>query len=382
MRDQGVPGRARPYHRRRCPASPAPSSWPPPSGWPSSSAGPTCASSTSAGGPTAAAPAVYAAGHIPGAVHLDWRAELVDDRPRAATRSVLASPDRIAAVAERAGIGDGTTVVLYDDTQVLYAARVWWSLRAYGFEIGAHPRRRLPGLGRGGPADQQRRGAWPRQPPARSRPRPDPAAPDDGRRPRPARRAGRALLDARAPAEYQRPRGQHPPAGPHPGRGQRAGRGDAPPGASGCATATSCAPCSAANVTRGRRLVCYDGSGVAAAKLAFVLTLLGHEDVAVYDGGWAEWGDRLDLPGRPLARRRHPAAVRSRRLDAVWRSAVASVGGAGRRPCAMPAHGSTSWCGARIWPRGVVDRDHHRGRRASPRRVRPVGRVGHRDEPP
>jgi thiosulfate/3-mercaptopyruvate sulfurtransferase len=51
-----------------------------------------------------------------------------------------------------------------------------------------------------------------------------------------------------------------------------------------------------ANVTRGRRMVCYDGAGVAAAKLAFVLTLVGHDDVAVYDGGWAEWGDRLDLP--------------------------------------------------------------------------------------
>ena len=43
-------------------------------------------------------------------------------------------------------------------------------------------------------------------------------------------------------------------------------------------------------------MVCYDGSGVAASKLAFVLTLLGHEDVAVYDGGWAEWGNRMDLP--------------------------------------------------------------------------------------
>ena len=51
-----------------------------------------------------------------------------------------------------------------------------------------------------------------------------------------------------------------------------------------------------ANVTRGRRMVCYDGSGIAAAKLAFVLTLLGHDDVAVYDGGWADWGNRLDLP--------------------------------------------------------------------------------------
>ena len=42
--------------------------------------------------------------------------------------------------------------------------------------------------------------------------------------------------------------------------------------------------------------MCYDGAGVGAAKLAFVLALMGHEDVAVYDGGWAEWGNRLDLP--------------------------------------------------------------------------------------
>ncbi len=51
-----------------------------------------------------------------------------------------------------------------------------------------------------------------------------------------------------------------------------------------------------AAVARGKRLVCYDGAGGGAAKLAFVLTLMGYDDVAVYDGSWAECGDRLDLP--------------------------------------------------------------------------------------
>ena len=35
------------------------------------------------------------------------------------------------------------------------------------------------------------------------------------------------------------------------------------------------------------------GSGVTACALVFALHLLGKDDVAVYDGAWAEWG----LPG-------------------------------------------------------------------------------------
>ncbi len=75
---------------------------------------------------------VHAAGHIPGSAYLDWATELVD--PDDPLPFQLAGPEAFAAAAGRAGIGDGTTAVLYDDTTSLYAARVWWSLRCYGFD--------------------------------------------------------------------------------------------------------------------------------------------------------------------------------------------------------------------------------------------------------
>ena len=38
------------------------------------------------------------------------------------------------------------------------------------------------------------------------------------------------------------------------------------------------------------------GSGVTACVVAFAMYLLGHEDCAVYDGSWAEWGDDPEVP--------------------------------------------------------------------------------------
>jgi thiosulfate/3-mercaptopyruvate sulfurtransferase len=45
-----------------------------------------------------------------------------------------------------------------------------------------------------------------------------------------------------------------------------------------------------------RPVVASCGSGVTAAVIAFSAHLLGLNDIAVYDGSWAEWGNRDDTP--------------------------------------------------------------------------------------
>jgi thiosulfate/3-mercaptopyruvate sulfurtransferase len=244
--------------------------------------------------PDGNASAIHATGHIPGAPLVDWRADLVDEGANGDT-ILLAGPDRIAALAARVGISDDTTVVVYDDSQSLFAARAWWSLRAYGLDSvrildGGYPdwvdegrpvsNAEVPAGGAGftvrGP-DRTRlttadvRGLL--------------GSPDV------------TLLDARAPAEFLGLEGNTKRLGHIPGAVNVPVGATSQPGRQRLRDGAELrALLHRANVTRGQRMVCYDGSGIAASKLAFVLTLLGHEDVAVYDGGWAEWGQRLDLP--------------------------------------------------------------------------------------
>ena len=99
--------------------------------------------------------AVHAAGHIPGAVHVDWRTDLVDDRATAMRSGSRPGPGRRRRRAGRAS-ATATTVVIYDDTQGLYAARVWWTPAGLRPRARPHPRRRLPGLGGGGPPGRER----------------------------------------------------------------------------------------------------------------------------------------------------------------------------------------------------------------------------------
>ncbi len=204
-------------------------------------------------------------------------------------------------MAARVGIGDGTTVVIYDDTHGLYAARVWWTLRAYGLESvrildGGFPAWEMEGRPVTRTVVESLSG---------------PLAPATTFTPRGQARLHLTtadvrgllgspdvtLLDARAPAEYRGFEGNTKRLGHIPGAINVPVGGLDVAGSQRLRDVDALrSRLHAANVSRGGRMVTYDGSGVAAAKLAFVLTVLGHDDVSVYDGGWAEWGNRLDLP--------------------------------------------------------------------------------------
>ena len=79
--------------------------------------------------------AEYDAGHIPGAVFLDIQGTISD--PETRLKFMAPAPGRFADAMGALGIGDGTRVVLYAAGSIMWATRVWWMLRAFGFEHAA-----------------------------------------------------------------------------------------------------------------------------------------------------------------------------------------------------------------------------------------------------
>ena len=72
--------------------------------------------------------AAYNRGHIPGSVVVPDNFEKDPDTGRVH----LMNPEQFQAMCQRLGIGDDTLVISYDNSQSLYAARLWWALNTYG----------------------------------------------------------------------------------------------------------------------------------------------------------------------------------------------------------------------------------------------------------
>ena len=236
----------------------------------------------------------FAAGHVPGAVYVDLETELAA-APRAdrvGGRHPLPPVETVESLVRRAGVGDGTVVVM-DGADGLAAARGWWVLRHAG-----HPDVRLLDGGwdawvaAGGAVET---GPGAPLPPGTYRVRwgsmPVLSAADV---------AGGAalLLDARAAARF---RGEVEPIDPV--AGHIPGAVSAPAtdnvDARGCwlPEAQLRRMYTALGVDGSAPVAAYCGSGVTAAHTVVALARLGI-DAALYPGSWSDW---ITDPAHPVA---------------------------------------------------------------------------------
>jgi thiosulfate/3-mercaptopyruvate sulfurtransferase len=77
----------------------------------------------------------WGASHIPGSAYADLARDLSD--PDAAVRFMRPSAEQFSSAMSALGVGEGGTVVCYDGAGSMWAARVWWMLRSFGFDNAA-----------------------------------------------------------------------------------------------------------------------------------------------------------------------------------------------------------------------------------------------------
>ncbi|MCA9843495.1 MAG: sulfurtransferase [Dehalococcoidia bacterium] len=77
----------------------------------------------------------YRRAHIPGAMQLGTHFYIKEDGPPDADHGTFVMPPpAFEALMQRLGVSNDTTVVAYDDNNALVAARLWWVLRYYGHD--------------------------------------------------------------------------------------------------------------------------------------------------------------------------------------------------------------------------------------------------------
>jgi thiosulfate/3-mercaptopyruvate sulfurtransferase len=240
------------------------------------------------------AAAEYAAAHLPGAVFFDLEAS--SDR-RSSLPHMLPSAAEFAERMSALGLDDADDIVVYDGSGAnLSAARVWWMCRVFGHDRvavldGGIRKWRREGRPVETGTPTRPRGSF------TARRRPEESVRDFDHVRQAAEAGGAQIVDMRSAGRF---------AGtePEPRRGLRGGHipgslnlpYDELVGEDGTVLPAESLRrrIAAAGIDPSRPIIATCGSGVSACALIHALHLLGHDQVALYDGAWTEWGGRAD----------------------------------------------------------------------------------------
>jgi thiosulfate/3-mercaptopyruvate sulfurtransferase len=241
--------------------------------------------------------AEYNERHIPGAVFFDVDeiSDTSSDLPH-----MLPPADKFGSRVKKLGIGDGSRIVIYDGNGGLAAPRVWWTFRVFGARDVAvldggiakwlaedRPVEDLP------PAPRERH-FTPRFDNTMVRSKQQLLANLSSKREQVLDARGSGRFNATEPEVWPGRRAGHIPGSLNlPYNQLMASDGTFLP------PAELRAKFAAAGIDPKRPVVTTCGSGVTACVLALGLDLIGHRDVAVYDGSWAEWGLPGETPVEP-----------------------------------------------------------------------------------
>jgi len=240
------------------------------------------------------AAAEYEAEHIPGALYLNLD-ELRDTG--SALPSMLPPPEKFASRMQALGLGDGSRIVVYDNSPFRTAARAWWMFRLFG----AHDVAILDGglekwkaeerpVEGGKPSVRHRHfTVWKDEGTVRTKDQVAEAL----------KTKSAQIVDARSTSRFT---GEEPEPRADIASGHMPGARNLPYSRLFNADGTwkrgneLKAVFIDAGIDLDKPVITTCGSGITAAVLLFGAALLGKSDVALYDGSWAEWGSDPATP--------------------------------------------------------------------------------------
>jgi len=241
------------------------------------------------------AAAEFEAEHIPGAVFMDL-SEIVDSANP--LPMMLSGAEKVASRMQSLGLGDGSRIVIYDNSPWKSAPRAWWMLSQV---FGAHGVAVLDGglakwkaegraLESGKPTIRHRHfTAW----------KNDKVVRDKAQMLANIDSKAEQVVDARGAARFT---GEEADPRPNVGAGHIPGSRNLPYSSVYDADGTwkrgdeLKAVFEGAGIDLAKPLIATCGSGLTASSIVFGAHLLGMENVALYDGSWSDWGSDPETP--------------------------------------------------------------------------------------